>query len=231
MPEQPKIKIMKDGPYILSGHVPLQREVALTAAINPHSWQMGEPYGDRASHSLCRCGKSQAMPHCDGAHSGAGFDGTETSSDKPFCECAKKYAGPGVDLLDVEEICSGARFCDRLGGTWKLAQESSQPEKRAIAVQQACDCPSGRLVAVDKATGQPIEPSFSPAVSVTQDPGARVSGPLWVKGGIPIESASGAVYEVRNRVTLCRCGGSRNKPFCDGQHIATRFDDGEVGVQ
>jgi CDGSH-type Zn-finger protein len=47
-----------------------------------------------------------------------------------------------------------------------------------------------------------------------------------VRGGIRIVSATGEVYEVRNRVTLCRCGSSRNKPFCDGTHVRTRFSDG-----
>ncbi|HET8688843.1 MAG TPA: CDGSH iron-sulfur domain-containing protein [Methanosarcina sp.] len=40
-----------------------------------------------------------------------------------------------------------------------------------------------------------------------------------MRGGIPIESADGKQYEIRNRVTLCRCGKSRNKPFCDGSHV------------
>jgi CDGSH-type Zn-finger protein len=39
-----------------------------------------------------------------------------------------------------------------------------------------------------------------------------------VRGGITIESADGVPYEVRNRVTLCRCGRSDNKPFCDASH-------------
>jgi CDGSH-type Zn-finger protein len=228
MPEQPKILIKKDGPYILTGHVPLQREVAITAAIDPHAWSMSESYPDRVCHSLCRCGKSERKPYCDNSHGKAGFDGTETAPTTPFIEIAGKTTGPGLDLLDAEKLCSGARFCDRLGGTWKLTQESHNPAKRDAAIEQACNCPSGRLVAVNKATGQPIEPFFPPSVSITQDPGARVSGPLWVKGGIPIESENGAVYETRNRVTLCRCGGSKNKPFCDGQHLAAGFDDGEA---
>jgi len=32
-------------------------------------------------------------------------------------------------------------------------------------------------------------------------------------------SADGFVYEIRNRVTLCHCGYSGNKPFCDGSHM------------
>ena len=46
-------------------------------------------------------------------------------------------------------------------------------------------------------------------------------GPLWVRGGIPIESADGTLYEIRNRVTLCRCDKSDNKPLCDGSHWMT----------
>jgi CDGSH-type Zn-finger protein len=52
-----------------------------------------------------------------------------------------------------------------------------------------------------------------------------VSGPIWVRGGIEIESAEGHAYQVRNRVTLCRCGKSQNKPFCDGSHVAHGFHD------
>jgi CDGSH-type Zn-finger protein len=54
----------------------------------------------------------------------------------------------------------------------------------------------------------------------------KVQRPIWVRGGICIESADGTPYEVRNRVTLCRCGASANKPFCDGQHAAVGFEDG-----
>ena len=46
-----------------------------------------------------------------------------------------------------------------------------------------------------------------------------------VRGGIQIESADGFKYEVRNRVTLCRCGKSQNKPFCDGTHAQIKFRD------
>jgi CDGSH-type Zn-finger protein len=45
-----------------------------------------------------------------------------------------------------------------------------------------------------------------------------VSGPIWVRGGISVYSGQGMLYEVRNRVTLCRCGKSTNKPFCDSSH-------------
>ncbi|MGA7803617.1 CDGSH iron-sulfur domain-containing protein [Bradyrhizobium sp.] len=40
-----------------------------------------------------------------------------------------------------------------------------------------------------------------------------------------VVSADGFEDEVRNRVTLCRCGQSQNKPFCDGTHAQTKFKD------
>ena len=91
---------------------------------------------------------------------------------------------------------------------------------------QSGHCPSGRLVVWDKATRQPYEPTFEPSLGLVQDPVAGVSGPIWVRGGIAIESADGEAYEIRNRVTLCRCGASGNKPFCDGSHGTVGFKDG-----
>jgi CDGSH-type Zn-finger protein len=52
-----------------------------------------------------------------------------------------------------------------------------------------------------------------------------------VKGGVAVESADGEAYEARNRVTLCRCGRSNNKPFCDGTHVDVRFNDGDESLK
>jgi CDGSH-type Zn-finger protein len=40
---------------------------------------------------------------------------------------------------------------------------------------------------------------------------------------VPVVAADGSTYEVRNRQTLCRCGESDNKPFCDGSHKQVGF--------
>ena len=69
----------------------------------------------------------------------------------------------------------------------------------------------------DKA-GKAIEPRFAPSIEIIEEPAAGHLGPIWVRGGIPVHSSDGAPYEVSNRVALCRCGRSANKPFCDGQH-------------
>ena len=76
------------------------------------------------------------------------------------------------------------------------------------------------------AAGQAIEPDLEPSISLIENPQTGTSGPIWVKGRIPIESADGFEYESRNRVTLCRCGKSNNKPFCDGSHTSINFRSG-----
>jgi CDGSH-type Zn-finger protein len=40
---------------------------------------------------------------------------------------------------------------------------------------------------------------------------------------VSLIAADGFAYETRNRVTLCRCGQSQNKPFCDGAHASIKF--------
>jgi len=96
----------------------------------------------------------------------------------------------------------------------------------ALVLEEAALCPSGRYSACDPITDQPYEPEFEPSIALVEDPSLGVSGPLWLRGGIPVFSAEYEPYEVRNRVTLCRCGRSANKPFCDGSHIAAEFKDG-----
>ncbi|MDE2359551.1 MAG: CDGSH iron-sulfur domain-containing protein, partial [Betaproteobacteria bacterium] len=105
--------------------------------------------------------------------------------------------------------------------------QTDAPATRAAFARQTCDCPSGRLVAWDNATGNPVEHAYVASIGVIEDPAKNCSGPLWLRGGVQLVGADGFKYEVRNRMTLCRCGGSQNKPFCDGTHAAIGFrDDG-----
>jgi hypothetical protein len=131
-----------------------------------------------------------------------------------------------MSLTDAESLCAFARFCDPNGQVGTLVSETDHAEARKNFVLQTCDCPSGRLVAWDNASGEPIEPHYEPSIGLIEDPVEDCSGPLWVRGGIPVTSADGFRYEVRSRVTLCRCGTSNNKPFCDGSHAAIKFKDG-----
>lgn len=214
-----KVKVTKDGPYLVTGGVPLSEQIMKVDQDDQcHGWEEGKKYPTQESYSLCRCGHSHNKPYCDGTHLKIKFSGTETANNVPFAEQAEVIHGPNLNLSDAQDFCASARFCHRGGGTWRLTEESDNPGARRIAIETACDCPSGRLVVSDK-NGKTIEPDFEPSIGLVKDTQAEKDGPLWVRGGIPVESADGETYEVRNRVTLCRCGKSTNKPFCDGRHV------------
>jgi hypothetical protein len=128
-----------------------------------------------------------------------------------------------MSLTDAENLCAFARFCDPKGQVWNLVHRTDDAAARKDFVQEAGDCPAGRLVAWDNATGKPVEPKFDPSAALVEDPEKKCSGPIWLRGGVQVVGADGFKYEIRNRVTLCRCGASQNKPFCDGQHAAIGF--------
>ena len=180
----------------------------------------GNVYGlqGRTVVSICRCGMSANKPFCDGNHIKANFNGTETSTNEPYIKMAKEIDGPELKLQDAEVLCASARFCHRGGDIWQVVPKSDEAWAKKNAVENACDCPSGRLVIMDKKSGETIEPKIEKSVGFIFDVGIGVDGPLWIRGGIPIYSAKDGLYEVRNRVTLCRCGKSQNKPFCDSSH-------------
>jgi len=219
-----RIKVTKDGPYLVLGRVLLN-----SAQIVPDkddyllAWKETGKFQDAETYLLCRCGKTKTPPFCDSSHIAAGFDGTETANNIPYKEKAKKYEGPDLTLFDAKKLCASAHFCTRAGGTWDLVEQSADPKKASLAKKEAADCPSGRLVLIDKKTGREIEPVLNPSITLIEDTLTGTSGPLWVKGRIPVESADGKAYELRNRMTLCRCGKSSNKPFCDSKHVSIKF--------
>ena len=51
------------------------------------------------------------------------------------------------------------------------------------------------------------------------------NGPILVKGNIELKNGKGEVLPTEESVALCRCGGSKNKPFCDGTHNSNGFQD------
>lgn len=221
-----KIRIVKDGPYIVSGGVPLVEKI-IEPTEKRYIYKESKSYPESKTYSLCRCGKSKNHPFCDGEHRKAGFDGTEVASKEKYDDRAKVFEGPGVDVMD-DGRCAIARFChEEHGSVWQLVKKSDQPKLKEEVIRGCSNCPTGRLVAVDKETGEKIEPELDPCIEVLQDPEKVVSGPYYVKGNIPIESSDGTTYEVRNRVGLCRCGESKDTPFCDGKHLKTGFLDEE----
>jgi CDGSH-type Zn-finger protein len=222
-----RVRITKDGPYIVTGAVPLS---TTTIGVDERGecveWIEGERLDAPDTYALCRCGRSSTKPFCDGTHSSAGFDGSETADRAPFDDRATVLTGPGIDVADVEDLCAKARFCYSWGTLWRSVPLTDDPAVAERVKLQAWLCPAGRYVPRDKATGEAMEPDLEPSIGLVQDPQRGVSGGLWVRGGIPVESADGTGYEVRSRVTLCRCGGSHNKPFCDGTHCDNGFRDG-----
>jgi CDGSH-type Zn-finger protein len=214
-----KIKIVKNGPYIVSGGVPLYEQIILTDEAGHTKDLVDEKKFDtRETYALCRCGESNDKPYCDGKHNDIDFDGTETASRKPYMEKAEIFEGPELKLTDVYEFCDHSRFCLRSGGIRNLIEKSDDPEAKQTAIEEAMVCPSGRLVLWDKKTDKPFENEFEPSIVMIRDEQKKCQGPIWVRGGIPVESSDGKLYETRNRVTLCRCGKSENKPYCDGSH-------------
>jgi CDGSH-type Zn-finger protein len=220
-----RIQITADGPYEVHGGVPLVRiEIVTNEDGEAIGWREVERFDVGSYYMLCRCGHSHDKPFCDFSHGAAGFDGTETAQCDPYFENAESIDGPGVRLRDVRVLCAEARFCDRGGGLWNLIEKCDDAQARALAEEEAMLCPSGRYVLVDD-SGTAREPELDKSIALVEDPALGVSGPLFVRGGIQIVAADGREYEVRNRVTLCRCGASENKPFCDGSHIAAEFRD------
>ena len=219
--ETKKIVISKDGPYLVSGNVPLDKQEIEPDKDNiPHKWKKIKQYSQNETTALCRCGKSNNPPYCDGTHIEINFKANDKKPEK-YSELAENYTGKLINLADAGKLCAGAGFCHRKGTTWELINKSDLQSKKEAIHQCSC-CPSGRLVAIDK-KGKPIEPKLNQEITITEDSINNVSGPLWVKGGIEIESSNGEVYEKRNSVTLCRCGKSKNKPLCDGSHISCKF--------
>jgi CDGSH-type Zn-finger protein len=222
-----KITIAKNGPYLVSGSVPLAiQTIGVNRNGDSTEWVEGKALASTEQYALCRCGHSKNKPYCDGSHAKAGFDGTETASHAPVAEQATVMDGPTMQLLDAEVLCAFARFCDPHGQVWNQVEQTDEARVRAQFISQVGNCPSGRLIAVDKQTGEPVEPKLPPSIGLIEDPAQHCSGPLWVRGGIELIGADGQAYEVRNRMTLCRCGRSENKPFCNGQHAAEpKFKD------
>jgi CDGSH-type Zn-finger protein len=223
-----KITITENGPYLVEGDVPLANQHIVTNEEGESlDWREGDAIPHAHKYALCRCGSSSTKPFCDGTHKRKGFDGTETASREPYAKQAGRTDGPTMVLDDAESLCANARFCDAHGQVWNLVQRSDDPRAAKLTAHEAGACPGGRLVAIHRTSGQPIEPHFAPSIGLVQDTAQGVSGPLWVRGSIPVTSSDGHAYEVRNRVALCRCGASSNKPFCDGSHVTARFNDQE----
>ena len=170
--------------------------------------------------ALCRCGKSANKPFCDGSHKAAGFSSAKEQD--RLEDKRSDYKGETITIHDNRAICSHAGRCtDGLPSVFRLRQEpfvdpSGSTQDEIIAAIRKC--PSGALSysidGVEQVTGDD-----APAIFIAPD------GPYVVTGGPNLVGTPFGEGASRKIFTLCRCGQSKNKPFCDGTHWSVNFSD------
>ena len=134
----------------------------------------------------------------------------------------KEYATEEIVVEWEPRLCYHSLNCvrslpqvfDKEGRPWIKADAASADEVEATVAR----CPSGalhsrRIGAADPTRKQPLEIR------------ASWQGPLLVTGGVRVLDSDGHVLYEGERAALCRCGGSKNKPFCDGTHKTNGFED------
>jgi len=226
-PDTFRIRVLPNGPYAVYGRPPLHLQtIAVDTEGACREFRPGRSFATAPEPvHLCRCGHSANKPYCDGSHHTADWDPELRAPMERHLDGADITEGAEVALADNERYCVLARFCEPEGGAWELTERSAEEEARLQALREASLCPGGRLLAWDRREG-PREIRYAPSIGLLEDPQLGVSGGLWVRGGIPVERSDGSRYEIRNRTVLCRCGQSRNKPYCDGAHVHARWKDG-----
>jgi len=203
----PKITCAPNGPYLL-GDVPGLRRAS------------GEAWPAAQSIALCRCGGSKNKPFCDGTHGKNGFRDDNTAD--PARNRRNAYAGKRITIFDNRAICAHAAFCtDELRSVFRhddtpwIDPDGAEVDRVIATIRK---CPSGALsYAIDGVEAPP--PRRSPMVTVTDH------GPYAVTGGIDLVDGKFGNGASREHYTLCRCGASKNKPFCDGSHWNVGFKD------
>src|SRR5438552_580377 len=120
-----KITVTRNGPYVVSGGVPLAKQTIGTNAQGESTkWEEGKSFPSPATYKLCRCGESRTRPFCDNSHLRSGFDGTESASREPFMKQARLLDGPAMQLADNDSLCAFARFCDPHGQVWTQVEHT-----------------------------------------------------------------------------------------------------------
>lgn len=224
MNEGYRIEVKENGPYRVRGGVPLVRTSQVeTEYGEPVAWAPDEPVEVQTpdDYELCRCGKTSTSPFCDSVCEREGFDGTEVAARTTYDERAYPYHGGELTMHDDRTICTRAGYCgDRFRNVWAMIADADDPEIAERIRGMSKLCPSGRLVTQPDGPDERDEIEYRPVIAIIRD------ASVWVRGGIPVIAADGTPYEVRNRQTLCRCGNSKNKPYCDGTHEDTGFEEG-----
>ena len=205
-----RIEVTNHGPYRVTGDV-----VIFDAE--------GNLLRHGGTWCLCRCGGSRNKPFCDVTHGLKGFDGSESADHGAIADRRDSYPADGVTVYDDRTVCAHFGQCsDRLPAVFRAAAEpfvdphNAAPDSIAEVV---AGCPSGALAYARGRDGDTVETAAEPSITPIVD------GPYRVRGAIQVVGADGRPYEARARQTLCRCGQSGNKPFCDGSHWYAGFRD------
>jgi CDGSH-type Zn-finger protein len=205
---KPNISCRPNGPLIVED-LPLLKN------------SMGEDIPTKPVIALCRCGGSENKPFCDGTHSRNGFSGENT--EEPERSEQIKYEGAGVTVLDARRICAHVGACtDALSAVFLLGKEpwiDPDGADTETVIRSVDNCPSGALAYAMEGAGV-ADQERETVISVIKN------GPYAVEG-IPDfrDEATGQRPFAAERYTLCRCGHSKNKPFCDGSHWSAEFKD------
>ncbi len=197
---RPWIEPIKNGPLRV---VKLKHVVAETGKALP----------ERDDILLCRCGHSKDKPYCDGSHAKTGFSSDKEEGRVP--DRVKDYPGEHIVIHDNRGVCSHAEYCVRespavfeFGARPWIKPDADSVDRTAHTIEK---CPSGALSYTrDGVLHKDLD--RSPAIHVVE------SGPYEVVGWPELRDPDGNVPESREHYALCRCGRSKNKPFCDGAH-------------
>ncbi len=221
----PKIVVLADGPYKVQGDIPLVRKTQVISEYGePLTWKKEETIETADPYVLCRCGHSHDKPFCDATHWEIPFDAAEGAATGPTAERQQTCAGGTHIVVRCDAaLCTGSGFCgNRVTSVERMVPDTGDTQVRAQVMAMIERCPSGALTYAVEPDQADVEPDLPRQIAVVTEitAGGPITGPLWVTGCVPIERADGRPLEARNRVLLCGCGLSKNKPLCDGTHRA-----------
>lgn len=171
--------------------------------------------------SLCRCGQSEKKPFCDGTHSINGIDGEKQPDRDPYKW--KDYPGKDITVHFNLGVCSHDGSCVRMLPKvfninirpW-ISPDNSDVDRIIDVIKH---CPSGALSYTLNDKKFTDFYNGEPKIKVSK------RGPLEFYGGIILKDDQGSKPETYDHFVLCRCGYSKNKPFCDGKHLKHKFTD------
>ncbi len=198
---KPEIVFTDTGPYT-------------AVDVEEMEYLKGEKVPVRRVMLLCRCGKSEKKPFCDGSHEKVDFNIPQRS--ERGRTRYKDYVGKDITIRFSLRVCSHAGVC-----YMKLPSVFDREKKPWInpdgaTTQEIIDlinrCPSGAL-SYSRAIDQVPDRKRKPKIVIINN------GPFNIQGGIKIRDEAGTEPYNPEHYCLCRCGQTRNSPFCDGSHL------------